>query len=106
MPIEEVTCSPGSDPEYEHKIEFAVKLGYTEEQLQLALAKLGLQHTQNDLLAELIKLGSLAKGEPEYEATTGTWPRSEKERREEKKMERDRKRLKKGRHTDRQKETD
>ena len=85
MPIKENTCSPGSDPEYEHKIEFAVKLGYTEEQLQLALAKLGLQHTQNDLLAELIKLGSLAKGEPEYEATTGRCPRSKKEIKKERK---------------------
>ena len=61
----------GSDPEYEQKIQFAVKLGYTEEQLQLALVKLGPQHTQNDLLAELIKLGSLAKAESEYEANTG-----------------------------------
>ena len=62
---------PGSDPEYEQKIQFAVKLGYTEEQLQSALVKLGPQHTQNDLLAELIKLGSLARAESEYEATTG-----------------------------------
>ena len=61
----------GSDPEYEQKIQFAVKLGYTEEQLQAALLKIGPQHTQNDLLAELIKQGSLSKAESEYEATTG-----------------------------------
>ena len=65
------TQTTGSDPEYEQKIQFAVKLGYTEEQLQTALAKLGPQHTQNDLLAELIKLGELARAETEYEGTTG-----------------------------------
>ena len=48
-----------------------MKLGYTEEQLQAALEKLGPQHTQNDLLAELIKLGALARAESEYEAATG-----------------------------------
>ena len=72
--METLRITSGSDPEYEQKIQFAVKLGYTEEQLQSALEKLGPTHTQNDLLAELIKLGSLAKAESEYEAATGEAP--------------------------------
>ena len=45
---------------YSSRVEFALKLGYTEQQVEKALAKLGLEPTQNELLAELIRLASLA----------------------------------------------
>ncbi len=48
-----------TDPSYSSRVEFALKLGYTEQQVQKALVKLG-QPTQNELLAELIRLASLA----------------------------------------------
>lgn len=48
-----------NDPSYCSRVEFALKLGYTEQQVQKALVKLG-QPTQNELLAELIRLASLA----------------------------------------------
>lgn len=49
-----------NDPSYCSRVEFALKLGYTEQQVQKALVKLGPQPTQNELLAELIRLASLA----------------------------------------------
>lgn len=39
-------------------MEFALKLGYTEKLVQAALQKLGPDPEQNELLAELIKLGA------------------------------------------------
>ena len=47
-----------SDPNYIKSVEFALKLGYTETQVQIALMKLGPSAGQNELLAELIKLGA------------------------------------------------
>lgn len=47
-----------SDPNYIKSVEFALKLGYTESQVQIALMKLGPTAGQNELLAELIKLGA------------------------------------------------
>ncbi|PRD26812.1 UNVERIFIED_CONTAM: ribonuclease ZC3H12C [Trichonephila clavipes] len=47
-----------SDPNYTNRVEFALKLGYTEKQVQTALQKLGPQPSQNELLAELIRLGA------------------------------------------------
>ncbi|XP_035232757.1 probable ribonuclease ZC3H12B [Stegodyphus dumicola] len=47
-----------ADPNYTSRVEFALKLGYTENQVQIALQKLGAQPSQNELLAELIKLGA------------------------------------------------
>lgn len=41
-------------------MEFALKLGYTERLVQAALQKLGPEPGQNELLAELIKLGANA----------------------------------------------
>uniref|UniRef100_A0A914RQR7 RNase NYN domain-containing protein n=1 Tax=Parascaris equorum TaxID=6256 RepID=A0A914RQR7_PAREQ len=38
-------------------VEFATKLGYTEEQLQIVLEKLGPNAGQDEVLSELIKLG-------------------------------------------------
>lgn len=49
-----VTCGPG----YTSRLEFALKLGYTERLVQAALHRLGPNPTQNELLAELIKLGA------------------------------------------------
>lgn len=43
---------------YTARVEFALKLGYTERQVQAALHKLGPNPGQNELLAELIKLGA------------------------------------------------
>lgn len=40
-------------------MEFALKLGYTEKLVQTALQKLGSSPDQNELLAELIKLGAV-----------------------------------------------
>lgn len=50
--------NPVSYQNYASQIEFALKLGYTEKQAQLALHKLGPKTEQNELLAELIKLGA------------------------------------------------
>ncbi|XP_018496627.1 endoribonuclease ZC3H12A [Galendromus occidentalis] len=50
-----------ADPSYQTRLEFAVKLGYTEAQFQNALQRLGLSASNNELLAELIKLTSTAK---------------------------------------------
>ena len=44
--------------EYTPKAEFALKLGYSEEQLREVLHKCGRDLSQNELLSELIKLGS------------------------------------------------
>lgn len=43
---------------YTQRVEFALKLGYTERLVQIALVRLGPDPTQNELLAELIKLGA------------------------------------------------
>lgn len=51
-----------ADPNYTSRVEFALKLGYTESQVQVALQKLGPQPSQNELLAELIKLGASSSG--------------------------------------------
>ena len=49
----------GRDPSYSSRVEFALKLGYTELHVQKALSKLGPNPAQNELLAELIRLASL-----------------------------------------------
>jgi hypothetical protein len=41
---------------YDNKVMFAVKLGYSESLLQRALNKLGLNAEENQILEELIKL--------------------------------------------------
>lgn len=50
--------SSASGPQYASKLEFAVKLGYTEAHVQQALRRLGPQPAQNELLAELVRLGA------------------------------------------------
>ncbi|XP_034186823.1 zinc finger CCCH-type containing protein regnase 1 [Osmia lignaria lignaria] len=49
---------PNQSPGYTARVEFALKLGYTERLVQTALQKLGPDPEQNELLAELIKLGA------------------------------------------------
>ncbi|XP_060849724.1 endoribonuclease ZC3H12A-like isoform X1 [Rhopalosiphum padi] len=43
---------------YKSRVDFALKLGYTERLVQTAINKLGPEPTQDQLLAELIKLGA------------------------------------------------
>lgn len=45
---------------YAARVEFGLKLGYTESLVQAALQKLGPSPEQNELLEELIKLGAQA----------------------------------------------
>ncbi|KAK1169640.1 hypothetical protein AOXY_G8485 [Acipenser oxyrinchus oxyrinchus] len=49
--------------EYQTKMEFALKLGYSEEQVQLVLSKLGPEALINDILGELVKLGSMSEAD-------------------------------------------
>ncbi|XP_076655333.1 zinc finger CCCH-type containing protein regnase 1 isoform X2 [Halictus rubicundus] len=58
---------PIQSPGYAARVEFALKLGYTERLVQIALEKLGPNPEQNELLAELIKLG--ASSLPKFENT-------------------------------------
>ncbi|KAM6140087.1 LOW QUALITY PROTEIN: putative ribonuclease ZC3H12C [Pterocles gutturalis] len=53
----EVKKPPDVVKEYQTKLEFALKLGYSEEQVQLA-NKLGTDALINDILGELVKLGN------------------------------------------------
>lgn len=58
-PAQPQTSSP-SDPTTEHrnKVDFALKLGYPEELVLLVLRKLGPHALINDVLGELVKLGT------------------------------------------------
>lgn len=51
------------EKEYQVKMDFALKLGYAEEQIQSVLNKLGPESLINDVLAELVRLGN--KGDSE-----------------------------------------
>ncbi|XP_016143728.1 probable ribonuclease ZC3H12B isoform X1 [Sinocyclocheilus grahami] len=59
-----------SDRDYQTKIDFALKLGYSGEQVESVLSKLGSSALINDVLAELVRLGN--KGDPESQTATGT----------------------------------
>ncbi|XP_055326660.1 endoribonuclease ZC3H12A isoform X2 [Sitodiplosis mosellana] len=58
QPPQLVTKKVDSSPSYTQRVEFALKLGYTEKLVQAALTRLGTDPAQNELLAELIKLGA------------------------------------------------
>lgn len=58
-----------SDREYQSKMEFALKLGYSGEQVETVLNKLGAAALINDVLAELVRLGN--KVEPEMQPCSG-----------------------------------
>lgn len=66
---DEAGTGPGtrtsSDREYQSKMEFALKLGYSGEQVETVLNKLGAAALINDVLAELVRLGN--KVEPEIQ---------------------------------------
>lgn len=49
--------------EYRAKLDFALKLGYSEETVRLVLSKLGPDTLINDILGELVKLGTKSDGE-------------------------------------------
>ncbi|XP_061655173.1 probable ribonuclease ZC3H12C [Phyllopteryx taeniolatus] len=54
-------CEPTSsvvDKQYQAKLDFALKLGYSEEMVRLVLSKLGPRTLINDILGELVKRGS------------------------------------------------
>ncbi|XP_010863308.1 probable ribonuclease ZC3H12B [Esox lucius] len=59
-----------NDKEYQTKMEFALKLGYSGEQVETVLNKLGAAALINDILAELVRLGN--KGETEVQAGSNT----------------------------------
>lgn len=54
--------------EYQAKLDFALKLGYSEETVRLVLSKLGPDTLINDILGELVKLGT--KSDSEHPART------------------------------------
>ncbi|KAM9328446.1 putative ribonuclease ZC3H12C [Pholidichthys leucotaenia] len=56
------TTEPGGK-EYQAKLEFALKLGYSEETVRLVLSKLGPDTLINDILGELVKLGTKSDSE-------------------------------------------
>lgn len=67
------SVSEDTDPEetlraYQNKMEFALKLGYQEDLIRLVLSKLGPEALINDILGELVKLGS----KPETEQGSGS----------------------------------
>ncbi|XP_077596352.1 putative ribonuclease ZC3H12B isoform X2 [Stigmatopora nigra] len=63
------SCGPAAkaacEKEYQTKMDFALKLGYSTEQVEMVLNKLGAAALINDILAELVRLGS--KVEPEIQ---------------------------------------
>lgn len=62
---------PASGREYQSKMEFALKLGYSGEQVEAVLNKLGATALINDVLAELVRLGN--KVEPELQPCSSTF---------------------------------
>lgn len=55
--------SEASGKEYQAKLEFALKLGYSEETVRAVLSKLGPDTLINDILGELVKLGTKSDSE-------------------------------------------
>ncbi|XP_078147275.1 putative ribonuclease ZC3H12C [Centroberyx gerrardi] len=69
-PPDSSVSEPASEPapgsgvkEYQAKLEFALKLGYSEETVRLVLSKLGPDTLINDILGELVKLGTKSDSE-------------------------------------------
>lgn len=73
VPLEQPTKSDDAksslDREYQAKMDFALKLGYSGEQIQAVLNKLGTVALINDVLAELVRLGN--KGESDAQTSGG-----------------------------------
>ena len=53
-----------ADKTYKRKVEYAFKLGYTEQQLQQAVLKLGRKAGEDQILEELIRLQKTTKSDP------------------------------------------
>lgn len=70
--------SPPPDPvtDYRAKVEFALKLGYSEELVLLVLRKLGPEALINDILGELVKLGTKTEMEQQGGSTVSQSPSS------------------------------
>ncbi|TDH06596.1 hypothetical protein EPR50_G00115030 [Perca flavescens] len=68
--------SPPTDPltDYRAKVEFALKLGYSEELVLLVLRKLGPDALINDMLGELVKLGTKTEMEQQRGLTVSQSP--------------------------------
>ncbi|KAG7265295.1 hypothetical protein CRUP_032448 [Coryphaenoides rupestris] len=66
QPTPSQTPPPLGDPDLPHrsKVDFALKLGYSEDLVLLVLSKLGPQALINDILGELVKLGPKINMEP------------------------------------------
>lgn len=71
------TSSP-ADPvtDYRTKVEFALKLGYSEELVLLVLRKLGPDALINDILGELVKLGTKTEMEQQGGSTVSQFTSS------------------------------
>uniref|UniRef100_H3BWQ9 Zinc finger CCCH-type containing 12B n=1 Tax=Tetraodon nigroviridis TaxID=99883 RepID=H3BWQ9_TETNG len=59
----EEPASGDGGKEYQAKVDFALKLGYSAETVRQVLSKLGPETLINDILGELVKLGSKSDGE-------------------------------------------
>uniref|UniRef100_A0A3B4A438 C3H1-type domain-containing protein n=1 Tax=Periophthalmus magnuspinnatus TaxID=409849 RepID=A0A3B4A438_9GOBI len=62
----------GGSREYQAKLDFALKLGYPEETVRSILTKLGPETLINDVLGELVRLGT--KAEPDQDLGSGLGP--------------------------------
>ncbi|XP_068602713.1 probable ribonuclease ZC3H12C [Brachionichthys hirsutus] len=58
LPQPETSCVTGPTTDYRSKVGFALKLGYSESLVLLVLRKLGPDALINDILGELVKLGT------------------------------------------------
>ena len=63
---------PVSERDYQAKMEFALKLGYSGEQVETVLNKLGATALINDVLAELVRLGNKVEHESQPCSNTAT----------------------------------
>lgn len=59
----EAPRNESSVKEYQAKLDFALKLGYSEETVRVVLSKLGPDTLINDILGELVKLGNKSESE-------------------------------------------
>lgn len=75
---DETSAGPGIKPpsnrEYQTKMDFALKLGYSGEQVETVLNKLGAAALINDVLAELVRLGNKVEPEPQPCSSTAITP--------------------------------
>lgn len=75
-PQPETSAPTGPVTDYHTKVEFALKLGYSEELVLLVLRKLGPGALINDILGELVKLGTKTEMEQQGGSTVSQFPSS------------------------------